>query len=73
MITAPDLPIQNNAAAHARAQGEEHTGVGILRHAGHTLGQGGHGGDNFVVNVTASGSTLTIIFDGSTVTFEVTQ
>ncbi len=36
-------------------------------------GQGGQGGGNFVVEVTASGSTLTIIFDGSTVTFEVTQ
>ena len=34
-------------------------------------GQGGHGGANFVANVTNAGSTLTIIFDGSTVTFEV--
>ena len=36
-------------------------------------GQGGHGGANFVANVTEDGSTLTIIFDGSTVTFEVTK
>ena len=36
-------------------------------------GQGGHGGANFVANVATDGSTLTITFDGTTVTFEVTQ
>ena len=34
-------------------------------------GQGGHGGGNFVADVTNAGSTLTIIFDGNTVTFTV--
>ena len=34
-------------------------------------GQGGHGGANFVANVAADGATLTIIFDGNTVTFTV--
>ena len=34
-------------------------------------GQGGHGGGNFVVDVANNGATLTIIFDGTTVTFEV--
>ena len=34
-------------------------------------GQGGHGGANFVANVANAGSTLTIVFDGSNVTFEV--
>lgn len=34
-------------------------------------GQGGQGGANFAVNVPTDGSTLTIIFNGSTVTYEV--
>ena len=34
-------------------------------------GQGGHGGGNFVVDVANNGATITIIFDGTTVTFEV--
>ena len=36
-------------------------------------GQGGQGGGNFVVDVANAGSTLTITFDGTTVSFEVTQ
>jgi hypothetical protein len=34
-------------------------------------GVGGQGGANFTVNVPNNGATLTIIFDGTTVTFEV--
>lgn len=36
-------------------------------------GQGGQGGANFVVDVATAGSTLTITFDGTTVSYEVTQ
>ena len=36
-------------------------------------GQGGQGGGNIAVSVAESGSTIVIIFDGSTVTFEVTK
>ena len=36
-------------------------------------GQGGQGGGNFVVDITADGCTLTITFDGTTVSHVVTQ
>ena len=36
-------------------------------------GQGGQGGGNFLVDITADGCTLTVIFDGTTVSFAITQ